>query len=85
MEDTTVYISKAVKPNLILSANSFIGLLMKCKINPDKNLITYESKESILLYDKNIIQEMIKLGQKILLKLFMRKLILKLLSEKKFI
>ena len=68
MEATTVYISKAVKSNLILSANSFIGLLMKYKINPDKNLMTYESKESILLYDKNIIQEMIKLGQKNIIK-----------------
>lgn len=64
MEATTMYVSKAVKSNLLLSANSFIALLMKFKINPDKNLIIYESKESLLVNEKNIIQEMIKLGKK---------------------
>ena len=73
MEATTVYVSKAVKSNLLLSANSFIALLMKFKINPDKNLITYESKESLLLSDKNIIQEMIKLGKKKIIKVVYEK------------
>ena len=60
MENIGVYVNKAVNSNLILSASKFTGLLMKFKMNSDKNLITYESKESILLNNKNIIQEMIK-------------------------
>ena len=73
MEATTVYVSKAVKSNLLFSANSFIALLMKFKINPDKNLIVYESKESLLLSEKNIIQEMIKLGKKKIIKVVYEK------------
>lgn len=73
MEATTVYVSKAVKSNLLYSANSFIALLMKFKINPDKNLIVYESKESLLLSEKNIIQEMIKLGKKKIIKVVYEK------------
>lgn len=73
MEATTMYVSKAVKSNLLLSANSFIALLMKFKINPDKNLIIYESKESLLVNEKNIIQEMIKLGKKKIIKVVYEK------------
>lgn len=73
MESTTVYISKAVNSNLLISANKYLGLLMKFKMNPDKNLITYESKESVLLNDKNIIQEMIKLGKKKIIKVVYEK------------
>ena len=64
MENMGVYVNKAVNSNLLLSASKFTGLLMKFKMNSDKNLITYESKESRLLSNKNIIQEMIKFGQK---------------------
>ena len=49
MENIGVYVNKAVNSNLILSASKFTGLLMKFKMNSDKNLITYESKESALL------------------------------------
>ena len=100
MEATTMYVSKAVKSNLLLSANSFIALLMKFKINPDKNLIIYESKESLLVNEKNIIQEMIKLGKKKIIKvvyektypkidfrekIYIKKIILKKKKKKKFI
>ena len=54
MEYMGVYINKAVNSNLILSASKFTGLLMKFKMNSDKNLITYESKESYLLTNKII-------------------------------
>ena len=64
LENMRVYVNKAVNSNLFLSASKFTGLLMKFKMNSDKNLITYESKESRLLSNKNIIQEMIKFGQK---------------------
>ena len=75
MERTTAYINKAVNQNLILSASKFTGLLMKYTVNKDKNLVAYESKESVLLSDKNVIQEMIKLG---------RKKIIKVVYEKKY-
>jgi hypothetical protein len=58
MEKTTVYINKAVNQNLLLSAGKYTGLLMKFTMSKDKNLLAYESKESVLLSDKNIIQEM---------------------------
>ena len=73
MENMGVYINKAVNSNLILSASKFTGLLMKFKMNSDKNLITYESKESYLLSDKKIIQEMIKLGRKKIVKVVYEK------------
>ena len=73
-EKTTVYVSKAVDSNLLLSASKFTGLLMKYTMNKDKNLIAYESKESVLLKDKNIIQEMIKLGKKKIIKVVYEKL-----------
>ena len=72
-EKTTVYVSKAVNSNLLLSASKFTGLLMKYSMNKDKNLIAYESKESVLLKDKNIIQEMIKLGKKKIIKVVYEK------------
>ena len=68
MEKTTVYVNKAVNQNLLLSASKYTGMYMKFTLNKDKNLITYESKESVLLSDKNIIQEMIKLGRKKIIK-----------------
>ena len=46
---------------------------MKFKMNSDKNLITYESKESNLLSNKNIIQEMIKFGKKKIVKVVYEK------------
>ena len=73
MENIGVYVNKAVNSNLILSASKFTGLLMKFKMNSDKNLITYESKESALLNNKNIIQEMIKLGKKKIVKVVYEK------------
>ena len=73
MENMGVYVNKAVNSNLILSASKFTGLLMKFKMNSDKNLITYESKESLLLSDKNIIQEMIKFGKKKIIKVVYEK------------
>ena len=73
MENMGVYVNKAVNSNLILSASKFTGLLMKFKMNSDKNLITYESKESRLLSNKNIIQEMIKLGRKKIVKVVYEK------------
>ena len=73
MEKTTVYINKAVDQNLLLSASKFTGMLMKFTMNKDKNLITYESKESVLLSDKNIIQEMIKLGRRKIVKVVYEK------------
>ena len=68
MEKTTVYVNKAVNQNLLLSASKYTGMYMKFTLNKDKNLIIYESKESVLLSDKNIIQEMIKLGRKKIIK-----------------
>ena len=73
MENMGVYVNKAVNSNLLLSASKFTGLLMKFKINSDKNLITYESKESFLLSNKNIIQEMIKFGKKKIVKVVYEK------------
>ena len=73
MENLGVYVNKAVNSNLILSASKFTGLLMKFKMNSDKNLITYESKESYLLSNKNIIQEMIKFGKKKIVKVVYEK------------
>ena len=73
MEKTTAYINKAVNQNLLLSASKFTGLLMKFSMNTDKNLIPYESKESVLLNDKNIIQEMVKLGSKKIIKVVYEK------------
>ena len=73
MERTTAYINKAVNQNLLLSASKFTGLLMKYTVNKDKNLVAYESKESVLLDDKNVIQEMIKLGRKKLIKVVYEK------------
>ena len=73
MENFGVYVNKAVNSNLILSASKFTGLLMKFKMNSDKNLITYESKESNLLSNKNIIQEMIKFGKKKIVKVVYEK------------
>ena len=73
MENMGVYVNKAVNSNLLLSASKFTGLLMKFKMNSDKNLITYESKESLLLSNKNIIQEMIKLGRKKIVKVVYEK------------
>ena len=73
MENFGVYVNKAVNSNLILSASKFTGLLMKFKMNSDKNLITYESKESYLLSNKNIIQEMIKFGKKKIVKVVYEK------------
>jgi hormone-sensitive lipase len=74
-ERTSVYVSKSVNPssNLLLSASKFTGLLMKFTMNSDKNLMTYESKESVILDDKNITQEMIKLGKKKLIKVVYEK------------
>ena len=73
MEKTTVYINKAVNQNLLLSASKYTGLLMKFTMTKDKNLLTYESKESVLLSDKNIIQEMIQLGRKKIIKVVYEK------------
>ena len=73
MENMGVYVNKAVNSNLLLSASKFTGLWTKFKINSDKNLITYESKESLLLSNKNIIQEMIKLGRKKIVKVVYEK------------
>ena len=73
MEKTTAYVNKAVNQNLFLSASKFTGLLMKFTINKDKNLIPYESKESVLLNDKSIVQEMIKLGSKKIIKVVYEK------------
>ena len=73
MENMGVYVNKAVNANLILSASKFTGLWTKFKMNSDKNLITYESKESLLLSNKNIIQEMIKLGRKKIVKVVYEK------------
>ena len=73
MENMGVYVNKAVNSNLLLSASKFTGLWTKFKMNSDKNLITYESKESLLLSNKNIIQEMIKLGRKKIIKVVYEK------------
>ena len=73
MENMGVYVNKAVNSNLLLSASKFTGLWTKFKMNSDKNLITYESKESLLLSNKNIIQEMIKLGRKKIVKVVYEK------------
>ena len=73
MEKTTVYINKAVNQNLLLSAGKYTGLLMKFTMSKDKNLLAYESKESVLLSDKNIIQEMIQLGRKQIIKVVYEK------------
>ena len=75
MEKTTVYMNKAVSQdqNLLLSASKFIGMLMKFSMSKDKNLLTYESKESVLLSDKYIIQEMIKIGKKKIIKVVYEK------------
>ena len=73
MENVGLYVNKAVNSNLLLSASKFTGLLMKIKLNSDKNFITYESKESVLLSNKNIIQEMIKFGRKKIIKVVYEK------------
>ena len=73
MENMGVYVNKAVNSNLLLSASKFTGLWTKFKMNSDKNLITYESKESLLLSNKNIIQEMIKFGRKKIVKVVYEK------------
>ena len=73
MERTTVYVNKAANPSLLKSASIFTGLLMRFTMNSDKNLITYESKESVLRENKNIIQEMIKLGRKKIIKVVYEK------------
>ena len=39
MENMGVYVNKAVNSNLLLSASKFTGILMKFKMNSDKNLI----------------------------------------------
>ena len=72
-ENMGVYVNKAVNSNLFVSASKFTGLLMKFTMNSDKNLITYESKESILLSNKNIIQEMIKFGKRKIVKVVYEK------------
>ena len=72
-ENMGVYVNKAVNSNLFVSAIKFTGLLMKFTMNSDKNLITYESKESILLSNKNIIQEMIKFGKRKIVKVVYEK------------
>ena len=74
-ERTSVYISKSVNSNsnLLLSASKFTGLFMKFTMNTDKNLMDYESKETVILDDKNITQEMIKLGRKKIIKVVYEK------------
>ena len=83
MEDMGVYFTKAVNSNLLLTASKFTGLLMKFKMNSDKNLITYESKESKLLSNKNTIQEMIKFGQKKIVRVVYEKSYPKICFRKK--